>query len=67
MGQLDRLISTKTLKITMINNSKQNQLALCAHCAGRRGGRGGACGQAGRGAALRDTMPRGSLARSAPY
>ncbi|GBP66879.1 hypothetical protein EVAR_18051_1 [Eumeta japonica] len=32
----------------MINNSKQNQLALCAHCAGRRGGRGGACGQAGR-------------------
>ncbi|GBP39109.1 RRP12-like protein [Eumeta japonica] len=33
------LISTKTLKITMINNPKQNQLALCAHCAGRRGGR----------------------------
>ncbi|GBP66856.1 ATP-dependent DNA helicase pif1 [Eumeta japonica] len=23
----------------MINNPKQNQLALCAHCAGRRGGR----------------------------
>ncbi|GBP71379.1 hypothetical protein EVAR_50277_1 [Eumeta japonica] len=46
----------------MINNSKQNQLALCAHCAGRRGREAVLAGKPG-GAALRDTMPRGSLAR----